>query len=340
MANPSRWVGSSRRRRVSRRLAIGLLTCAIVVAWFAFLPPTTPKKPLPDPNGYDDLVRAGSIIDEIGPNKGDWKGAELGELRTFVAANQSAVDLAQLGVSREGVVHFADSEAGLQEQVDQSGQIRSLSRLILAQGRVAESDGRFGDAARADFLLLEVGQAATQGAMAVVAPVGWVIQWQAVDQLRRLRDHLPAPELHASIQHLEQLDRRRVSLKAIVDLWERWYADGFSLWRRFPMYLSGMEAKGRTDQAKMVGVSRDRIERSMRFLIVEWAIHLHHEETGRWPRSIAEMVPSILCEVPTNPATGQPMTYPANPSGELTDDLSSIGQGDGSTDSIEAAPKP
>ena len=69
----------------------------------------------------------------------------------------------------------------------------------------------------------------------------------------------------------------------------------------------------------------DRVERSCRYLLVQWAIHLHHETTGQWPHSVAELVPSILPAVPIDPNTNQPLVYPVNDAGELTDDLSQLG---------------
>ena len=93
---------------------------------------------------------------------------------------------------------------------------------------------------------------------------------------------------------------------------------------------NGMEAVGRTADQKLVKEAHDRAAGSMRCLMVEWAIHQFHKESGRWPRSVVELVPSVLTRVPLNPDTNQPLVYPANSAGELTDDLAGIGMEDGS----------
>ena len=333
VANPS-----PRLDRIWRHPGLfGLSVVAIVAGLVVLSSSRSGSPPIPNPNGYDDLVRAGASIKGAWPKGGDWKGADLAESRAFVDANQPALALARRGLGRDGLANFADSQDGFAVQMDQSGQIRSLSRLMLAEARIAEKDGRFGDAARVDFEILEAGQVTTQGALAGTATLGWVIQWQALEQLRRLRDHLSARELRPMIRHLERLDQRRTPVKALVDRWERWQVHAFPWWHRLPMWLSGMIAQGRADQPMMLGESRNRAERSLRYLLIEWAIHVQHEETGRWPRSIAEMVPSILTAEPIDSATKRPLIFPANPSGELADDLSTIGQADRSTD---AKPRP
>ncbi len=226
------------------------------------------------------------------------------------------------------MANFADTQAGLATQVDQQGHIRSLSRFLLAAARLAQEEGRFPDAASLDLELLEVGQMTTQGSLAITATVGWVIQEQALDQLRGLRDRLPPAQVREIIARLERLDQRRTPDQALVDRWERWVGGAFPWWQQVPMRWSGILAKGRVDQTLMVAKVRGRVERAMRYVIPEWAIHLHQQETGRWPHSLAELVPSILTSVPVDPATRQPLLYPANRSGELTDDLLIFGPRD------------
>ena len=310
---------------------IAIMACLAIWGLRGLLQDRLASPTIPNPNGYDDLVCAGKLIQSLGPNGGGWHEADLAELRSFAKANKPALERARLGLGRDGMANFADTQAGFVVHFEQAGPIRSLSRLMLAEARIAEEEGRFGDAARIDFDILEAGQMTTQGALAISATVGWVIQSQALDQLRRLRDHLSNRDLRSGIKHLERLDHRRTPVKALVDRWERWQTYAFPFWQRLPMWWSGILATSRADQIKMLGQSRDRVERSLRFLLIEWATRLHHEETGRWPRSVAEMVPSILSAEPIDPVTKRPLVCPINLSGELTIDRFAIGQFDGST---------
>jgi hypothetical protein len=101
------------------------------------------------------------------------------------------------------------------------------------------------------------------------------------------------------------------------------------------MRWNGIEATERANQKTLAAKGHEEAARSLRFLRVELAIHAHHLEKGTWPRSLGGLVPTYLARVPLDPANGQPLDYPANPQGELTDDLSSIARPDG-----EVGPKP
>ncbi len=321
-----------RRRRRRTLLALGALAGLLVGvgAWTAGRHGSKPAHP--SPNGHDDLTRAGALIQGPWPGGGDLAKADLEAVRPFLAANEPALELARLGLMRECVASFPNSQEGLTKNGEDQGRIRSVSRLIRAQARVFEADGRLVDASRNCRELLELGQAATQGGMGNDMALGSVLQGQALDRLRSLRDRLPADECRAILRDLESLDRRRVTLGAVLARHDRWYRGTFGLVQRTWFRLNGLEQEGRAGQLSIAKLVRDRIERAMRFFQVGLAIHTHHLDRREWPRSVAELVPRYLAAVPIDPATGQPIDYPKNPSGELTDDLGAIGRADGRVD--------
>ena len=289
-----------------------------------------PSEPLPDPNGYHDLVAAGQAIEGQFPAQGDWTRADLTALRDFVAKNEPALQRVRLGLSREGLAEFADSHQGLDDLMRRQGQIKTVTRLMLAAARLAYEDGRYADQVRLDLETLAVGQMMTQGSIGGTATMGWVVQRQALDQLKRLHGQLDGIDLRATLREMGALDQRRVTPGAIERREARWYAGAFPYWQRLILRANGSEAVGRTADQKLVKEAHDRAARSIRYLMVEWAIHQFYKESGRWPRSVDELVPSFLTRVPLNPDTNQPLVYPANSAGELTDDLAAIGAEDGS----------
>ena len=314
-------------RRFWLPLGVGAFSLALL-AWLIFLRTVAPITPL-EPDGYDELIAAAGTIQGRWPHEGDWTRADPAELRLFVARNDPTLRRLQSALEHGGSVRFADSQAGLTDLMNRQAQARTVSRLLFAAARVAHEEGRFADQARLDLEILALGQMMTQGSIGVSAQMGWVVQSQAIGQLRQLHDHLDTFDLRSCLTQLEALDRRRTSLEAIDQRWARWYSGAFSLWQRLMMRANGMEAQGRAADQKLVKTAHDRVERAMRFLLVEWAIHEFHHESGRWPRAVAELSPSILTRVPTNPDTHQTLSYPANPAGELTDDLAGIGEPDG-----------
>ncbi len=323
-ADPSR-----RRRRGRWAVAIAIVAAVVLgaIAWPR--PAVAPPIRLPDPNGYDDLSAAGALIRGEWPEKGDLVKAAPDVVWAFVEANKAALDRARAGLGRECMVPIEDTQEGLGKLMDAQSRIRSVSRLMIGEAMVFEARGQFVDASRTCRDLLALGQAMTQGGMSQDAALGWMFQNQAIERIRKLRDRLPAEECRAILRDFEGLDRRRVSLEAIEARWAAWYRGAFGTYQRTMLRWTGQERIARAQDEAMARKGRLRIERAMRFALAEFAIHAHHREKGSWPRSLGELVPDYLAAVPVDPMTAKPIDYPANPSGELTDDLNAIARPDG-----------
>ncbi len=317
-------------RRWPRRLILIALVFGVGFATLAMsrTPQADPFR-LPVPNGYDDLVKAGSLREGAWPHKTDLGKATIDEIRPYVETNRKVLELARVGLGRECIVSIEDSQEGLNKHLDQISKIRDVHRLFDLEGRVLVADGRFAEAAKIYREALELGQVITQGGMAADGQLGWVLQEQTIRRLREFRRKIPVDEARTLLIDLDLLDHRRVTLQALEDRWARWYRGAFNPLIRAMMRANGLEAKGKTDQAGVAKKGLDKIERAMRYFQLELAIDLFHEDQKSWPRSVGELVPKYLSAVPVDANTGQPLEYPANQAGELTDDLSAIARPDG-----------
>ncbi|WP_435009951.1 hypothetical protein P12x_001170 [Tundrisphaera lichenicola] len=311
-------------------LASIVIVAGILIAW-----DSTPTPRLPIPNGYDDLTRAGTIIKGDWPDRGDIDQTDPGILAELVAINRPALDLVKVGLGRGILAHFSDDQGGIAAQIEAWNHLKQVDRLLTAQGLVAESGGRFEDASRSYLELMRLGQATTQGEMYTGAQLGWYFQKNASARLRRLCDRLSNDRCRSILRELDALDHRRVNADAIVDRWARWYQGAFHPAARLMLRANGAEATERSTQRFQATKSHHEAARTLRFLMAEIAIHLAHRETGTWPRSLQDLVPTYLSSVPIDPETGNPITYPASTSGELTDELGSVPSPDG-----EVAPPP
>jgi hypothetical protein len=318
-------------RRGDRRLAIGA-ALAFLLATFGSMMigrSASPRPGWPDPNGYEELAKAGSLMQGKLPNQGDLDKADPAEIRLFIASNQAVLDQVRIGLGHESIAPLEDSQEGLTAQSDRAVRIKTAAWVLRAEGLVAETDGRFADALRSYRDILGVGQAITQGAMLGDARLGWFVQKVGIGRLRKLRNHLSVEDARRAIRDLESFDGRLVAPQTVVDRWERWYRGAFPSYQRAIMRWNGIEATERVNQKTQAVKGHDEAARSLRFLRIELAIHAHHLEKGTWPRSVKELVPAYLASVPIDPATDQPLDYPANPQGELTDDLGTIARPDG-----------
>ncbi len=297
-------------------------------------PTSTPK--LPNPNGYDDIVKAGSLVKGPWPNKGDLARATVPEIRAFVEANKATLDLARVGLDRVCVVPLENSQAGLDKHFNDISPIRAVGRLLQGEAKVAEADGRIVDASKAYLAQLALGQAVTQGGMAGDLSVGCAVQWLAIIGLRNLSDRLPAEQIPAILRELEVLDRKRVPLEAVEARWLAWYQGTHNPILRAMFRWSGVEQQTRTAETNAVrAVTRPGRPRP--------AVPPGRAGHPRLPRGQRDLAPLGQGSRPglshrpsrSTPAPASRSTTRPTPTASLTDDLASIARPDG-----EVAPPP
>ena len=86
------------KRNIRRVLLLGGLTLLLVVGLVILFFGRTASSPLPNPNGYTDLLQAGK------PSAAIWTAllsADRDGLRALVATNAEALRLLRVGLSRE-----------------------------------------------------------------------------------------------------------------------------------------------------------------------------------------------------------------------------------------------
>src|ERR1017187_1232036 len=106
--------------RQTRNWLIALCILAFpFVLFFGFLicmeEPLPPLMPLPSPNGYDDLVKAGKMLTDTIPN---YDKMSQEELPKAVSANAAALSLARTGLNNQCRVPVQFSEAYVSNHLD------------------------------------------------------------------------------------------------------------------------------------------------------------------------------------------------------------------------------
>src|SRR5208282_1451500 len=83
-------------------LAFALVAGAVLVALLAFTMGRAPvRPPLPNPNGYDDFIKAGEAV--LG-DVSDWPVLDHDGLRDLVSTNTEPLRLLRLGLTRQCVM--------------------------------------------------------------------------------------------------------------------------------------------------------------------------------------------------------------------------------------------
>ena len=141
-------------------VAVLLVVAAIV---FTLSQPAPPPTPLPQPNGYDDFVKAGAMITD---NASDYRSMNQVELRAFVTNNAEALKLVRTGLGRECRVPL-DYSATNDTNIRNLSVLKRLAFCLTAEGRLAEMENRPADAAEAYLAVIRLGVAISQGGLII-----------------------------------------------------------------------------------------------------------------------------------------------------------------------------
>jgi len=297
-ASPGSKASRPRVRR-SARLAAVVLSLLILLppaATFCVLAAPAPNPPqivLPDPNGYDDLLKAAEALQGV-PVPGG------------TMSLQQALDTARSGLNRQCVVPLEYSVSDT--DVGRIIALRELARAFLAEGQLAEINGRPADAVPSYLDLFRLGQAGTRGGLGVHCLVGQAIEDMGLDAWIGLRKMLTPQQCRELIDTLQKLDADREPLEDVLardQLWDRIAYD----WKEQLMRRLSMITGTNSDSLPMLLQSANRHQARLRLLICGLALRVYSVENGNPPEKLADLVPDYLPAVPQDPYSGEPLVY-------------------------------
>jgi hypothetical protein len=309
----SRLRAARRWRVLGVSLAVIIAGAWLVAAWLAAPVPLT-SPPLPDPNGYDDVLRAGLAIQNGGANfdKVDVTTADETALIPLVEANRDALAMARRGLDRPFQVPVVHDLNELNRQMPEFSAIRESARALLAEGRLAEHQDRLDDAVRAYLDVVRLGDAMSHRVAMIAHQMGRFIEYLGLSGLRDLRTHLTADEVRRLIGTLQALAREREAVAAVIRR-EHQFMDSnvnkMGLGMRVMYPLSGALGKEKARAMSMLTQNDRRAELFHHLLLADLAVRLYQLEHGTAPASLDALSPAILESVPIDPYSGKPLIY-------------------------------
>src|SRR5438270_12491601 len=155
-----------------RRLLVGLAvaTGATLVALLAItIGRTPPRTPLPNPNGYDDFVKAGQAV--LG-TVWDFPTLDRDSLDALVSTNAEALGLLRLGLTRQCSMPTDSALTNDAGRISQLADMKQLVELLAAEGRLREIENRPADAARSYTDAIRFGNEMSRGGFLINRLVG------------------------------------------------------------------------------------------------------------------------------------------------------------------------
>jgi len=291
-------------------LVMLFLCPAAAIFHFVIHPTPIPPITLPDPNGYDDLVAAGSrLVNGTVPNVDEATAAELGQ---FVAKHGHVLDEARKGLARECQVPLTYTQADLARTDNRA--LRELSRAFLAEGKLAEWEGRTEDAVEDYLDVMRLGTACTQGGLLVDAFTGWALHEMGIQALAPLTEELNADQCRRAIELARSIEANREPLDELLARQTLWDEHG---WGKMGRALEATGLDFEHTEGPWLEECAVHHQAKMRLLICELAVRQYRVEHQREPETLADLVSDCLPELLIDPYTGKPLVYRRTDTGHL-----------------------
>ncbi|MEW6302098.1 MAG: hypothetical protein AB1705_01410 [Verrucomicrobiota bacterium] len=294
----------SSRRKKALTVGVGILLFACLTAFVGTRPVNQPP-PLPNPNGYDDFVKAGLVVPNF-PNN-DVSKIPPDQLRPLVAQCEAAIALMRPGLDRECQVPVEYSPEFMSRRVNQIMAVKSMGRALVASARLAEHDGRPAEATAHCLDAIALGQLSCRKGLMIDGLVGIAVESMGATKLASLRPTLDAATCRAAIKRLEELESKRESSGAILEVERQWVKGSFTLAQR----LGALVQYKSQQSTRQSFISRHHQQTTAtRQLTLDLAARAYELDHGKPPAKAADLTPAYLRRVPRNPESDLPLTLP------------------------------
>jgi hypothetical protein len=258
-----------------------------------------PLRPLPNPNGYDDLVKAGEMA---AIETGDFNEMRLEDLRTQTAKNSGALQAARSSLQEDCAVPLQFSENYMSRHLPELANFKRLAQAFVVEGRLAEMENRPGDAVKSYLDVIRLGHKSSRGGVLIDQLVGTAIEAMGVSNLQKLTDQLDAKTCRETAATLETLDAQRQTRTEVMQqerAWSRRAYPGIKYkWVKLVM-SSSLNKAYRAGERKF-----NKQQLMTRQLLVDLAARAFELENGHRPASVTNLAPDYLKAIPKDPVSG------------------------------------
>ncbi len=283
-------------------LGVAILILLVFCGSLAWRSPSYP--PLPQPNGYDDFIKAGRLLS--GPQI-PYSTMPADSLRHVLATNAEVLRLCRLGLSRTCSVPTETFITNFAGAIPDFSKLKHVADVLAAEARLAELEHRPQDAAVASAELIKMGNAISRGGCLIHRLVGVAIEAMGATRLVLLVGQLNPEQARPVILLLSETEGSAVNWDEVARV-ERQFARHEL--GAVPNPVRAIAAWW-TQRATMAR-ARARHESCLahrRLLLLELALRCYKAETGRTPAKLDELVPKYLPTIPSDPFGGRPLVY-------------------------------
>jgi len=262
-----------------------------------------PIKPLPNPNGYDDFVKAGQVV---ASNTFDFDKMNERKLQTLVNDNSNALQLVRSGLQTQCRVAL-DYSPDSSTLLDQLAGMKRLAQAFVAEGKLAEMENRPSAAAKSYLDAVHFGNESVRGGVLINELVGVAIEAIATSHLTNLVEQLDAKSCRETAAILKALDSQRQTRNEFMQQENDWSRRTFTGIRFEIVRL--MTRKSLLPAQAAAERKLKQLQMRTRQLVINFAARAYELDKGHPPANLADLVPDYLKAVPQDPFTGINMVY-------------------------------
>ncbi len=284
-------------------IAAAIVVIAVLGLLIIATPRTEPEPPLPNPNGYDDFVKATALVQWNPPDWQAMKGEEqLQILRQLVATNRAAIELVRIGLGKEcrmAIWEVSPTNAHFNEM----SLVKELAKAFAAASKLALIEGRTNEAAALATDGMRLGSEWSRGGVVIDGLVGIAIEAIALKSLKETTKGLDLESTLKTIAALEAAVSRNESYDEVFKRERRWARHGrfgrAGLFTQlFQYYFRDRKSLARALQ------KFTKIKTDIRQMQIQLAVHAFELDHGKPPATARDLVPQYLKTIPLDPATG------------------------------------
>jgi hypothetical protein len=265
--------------------------------------PLPPVPPLPNPNGYDEFVKAGQMVASI---TSDFDKMNERQLQTLADGNSNALQLVRSGLQMQCRVAL-DYSPDSSTLLDQLAGMKRLARAFVAEGKLAEMENHPNDAAKSYLDAVHFGNESARGGVLINELVGVAIEAIGTMNLTNLVSQLDANSCRETAATLEDLDSQRQTWNEFMQQENDWSRRTFTGIRY--EYSRLMTRKSLLPAQAATARKFKQQQMRTRQLIINLAARAYELDKGKPPASLADLMPDYLKAIPQNPFTGTNAIY-------------------------------
>lgn len=278
--------------------ALGAIATGLALYSFSSLPTSAP---MPNPNGYDAFVHAGTAISTAFRN---YKTMNQNQLRDALKVNATAVAQGHDALKLECQVPLQWPPAP--ENGDENAAPLNLAEAFTAEGLLAEAENRTKDAIKYYLDVVRLGNQSCRGGLIGDGLRGLAIESSGTDHLQKLSVILDPKACAGIVKDLESIDSKTESVSSYFRQEKIWYHQNSPTpkdslnWYYKNLLSINANLKTRTDSRHTFS----KLESGIRQDIVGIAVRAYEGDKGVRPTQVADLVPAYLTAVLTDPLTG------------------------------------